>query len=128
MLTKEHIKARVRGKKIVPDFIELKDKGADTLAASLLSSFTDAEGETIGSLRECAAEVGGDNFTNGAFFKLIVDRCKFDDFDDAYEAQRWELLTLSQKIRNSTSTMTAEQFRAAIGFHCQRSRYVWASS
>jgi predicted nuclease of restriction endonuclease-like RecB superfamily len=114
MLTKEHIKARVRGKKIVPDFIELKDKGADALAASLLSSFADAEGETIGALKERAAEVGGDNFTNGAFFKLIVDRCKFDDFDDAYEEQRWELLKLSQKIRNGTTTMTAEQFRAAI--------------
>ncbi len=114
MLTKEHIKARVRGKKIVPDFIELKDKGADALAGSLLVSFSDAQGETIGALRERASEVGGDNFTNGAFFKLIIDRCEFDDFDDGYEAQRWEILTLSQKIRNSAGPMSAEQFRADV--------------
>jgi len=114
MLTKEHIKARVRGKKIVPDFIELKDKSADALAGAMLESFSDAEGQTIGSLRERANEIGGDNFTNGAFFKLIVDRCEFDEFDEAYETQRWELLTLSRKIRNGENVLSAEEFRAAV--------------
>ena len=82
MLTKEHIKARVRGKKIVPDQIDLNDQGAKATAAAVLKIFCDAKGNSLAEVREDLTEHGGDAFISGAFFKMMTDRCEFDDFDD----------------------------------------------
>lgn len=111
MLTKEHIKARVRGKKVVPDFIEPADRSAVADATAVLSAFNDAAGLTLGEVRE---RMQGDSGASSAFYKLLTDRCTFDEFSDGIEEARWKLFAISKSLRAQGPQMTPSEFRARV--------------
>lgn len=113
MLTKEHIKARVRGTKIVPDQIDLNDQGAKGLAESVLKIFEAAKGSTLAEVREELAEISGDSVTSGAFYKLMMDRCEFEDFDEAFVTDRWSMFEVSKELRAKDRALSIDAFKEA---------------
>lgn len=113
MLTKEHIKARVRGKKIVPDQIDLNDQGAKATAAAVLKIFGDAKGHSLAEVREDLADHSGDPLISGAFFKLMTDRCEFEDFDDRLAADRWKMFEVSKTTRIADRHLSIAAFKKA---------------
>lgn len=117
MLTKNHIKARVRGQKVVPDFLSLTDKSALADATTVLSAFSDAVGRSLGDVRE---QIGGDGALVAAFFKLLSDRCDFEDFPEGMEETRWEMFALSRRLR-SGGEKSQELFREQIADACGKS-------
>lgn len=105
MLTVDLIRARRRGKKIVPEY--LQDERFDNaipLATTLIDVFEQAPGHSLDELDEMLKDVSGaepDRLLTGGLIKLLKDRCEFDETTGAEASLVRETLFMSASANKS---------------------------
>lgn len=92
MLTRELLVfRRVKGERLRPTFVDPKDPDLQGLAAALIDLLTHAVGEPRGAIDEAAVAIVGEarkpKVARG-LFKLLTDRCAFEDPGEAAGALR----------------------------------------
>ncbi len=95
MLTKEHLKYRVRKDQVKPVLIAADDAAARATAQAMLAVFQDAVGMSLSDLDEAAVAVA-DGDMGRAFAKLLTDACGMADDDGETAAWRWDVLVQAQ--------------------------------
>ena len=82
MLTKEHLKFRVRSGKLSPIFIDARDAALLKQADDLIALFRSSEGVRVGELEE-TADALATGPVGAALTKLLFDGCDEEEDDGA---------------------------------------------
>ncbi len=106
MLTKEHLKYRVRAGRLHPAFIEPIDAAARATAAAMVDVFASAAGSTVDELEELASEAAGPG-VGAAFAKLLMDRCEVGPDDPSVEDLRWQVFAAAARMRRGSGRYVA---------------------
>ena len=114
MLTKGHLKFRIRNGRAVPQFLPPTDPAALALAEDLLELFRGAEGRAVGEIEEAAAELG-DGDLAAAFRKLLLDQTDTEEDDGQIAARRWQLLLKAEALRRQAPPPTPADFQQTMG-------------
>lgn len=99
MLTKEHLKFKVRNGRVKPELLPEDDEPTLAAAAEMLGIFQNAVGQSFGELEEAATALAGGP-TALAFKKLLLDQCDVDAEDEGLVERRWEWLKAAQALRS----------------------------
>lgn len=100
MLTKDHLKVRIKDGRAVPLLLKGDDAAALRAADEMLAAFEGASGQTLGDLEETTAALASTPVA-AAFRKLLLDRCDTHDAEDSIEDRRWQWLLAAQNLRKA---------------------------
>src|SRR5687768_7345573 len=104
MLTKDHLKLRIKDGRAVPQLLKADDAAALRAADEMLAAFKEAAGQTLGELEETTGALATTPVA-AAFRKLLLDRCETEEGDAAIEERRWQWLLAAQAVRATSADM-----------------------
>ncbi len=102
MLTKDLLKFRRRGDRIIPTLVPPQDIDRLALSRKCVEIFQSSIGQTWESLQKSTDEIyfKDVDFKNG-LVKLLFDHAEFDEEDSSVGSFRWDAIMSAQAVRNS---------------------------
>lgn len=113
MLTKDLIKYTRRKGYIYPKLVDIEDEESLAFAKKLIALFESSNGKTRSEIVEELLNIKASVKLDSAegLKKLLFDRCAFRDYSEAkISEQRWKILVLAEKMRESNYFSSFEEF------------------
>lgn len=114
MLTKEHLKFRIRSGRIKPQLLIPVPPAAVAAAGDLLELFREAPGQSLGELEDVTG-AAAEGPVPMAFRKLLLDACEVDEEVEGVEDYRWDLFRKAQALRVAESGLELSSYQARLG-------------
>lgn len=114
MLTKEHLKFKIRSGRIKPELLIPMPPAALSAAEELLDVFRYAPGQSLGEIEETSS-VAAEGQIPMALRKLLLDACDVDEEVDGVEDFRWDLFRKAQALRLAEPKLDVAAFQTRLG-------------
>lgn len=100
MLTKDLVKARIRGDRVLPSFLDPDDQTVLSEASIFTGTTSECVGLSVDEAESRLQDLISPRFAAGeAFGKLLFDRFEVEAVDEAVAASRWSLIESAAKAR-----------------------------
>lgn len=114
MLTKAHLRFRIRNGKATPVLLASDDQRALGLGRQLIGVFSSSIGLTFGELDEALYDVADSSALRDGLQKLLMDRCQEEDDDGSVGKRRLDYLQLAEKLRTTGQSIDIDEFRGSL--------------
>lgn len=119
MLTKDLLQFSHRKGRIYPTFVEERQASLVKLAGDLVSVYSQSVGKTLTDIEAAADTVETRESCADGLKKLLMDRCRFQDLDDAVVEQRWQIFRVAQELRDEGGWGDPAEFARILSERCE---------
>ncbi len=99
------VKARIRGDRLVPSFIDPEDPSTVEEASLWISTSIDCVGVSADEAESRLNDLVSPGFPQGAAFaKLLFDRFDLEPIDESVSSSRWQLIRAAAEARKAVSS------------------------